>query len=105
MHKCNEREYERFNKVENFAFNKKQKRLRDEGAFYCIDERALGFDLHGTEDTGVDFTALEIVLMPCASRVTLFDGSIVGGDDNCIWDQDEMINYVGRTVNLLGFHN
>ena len=105
MHKCNEREYERFNKVDNFANNRKKERLRNEDALYCIDERALAFDLYGAEEKVGDFVALDTVLMPCASRVTLFDGSVVGGDDSCIWDQDEMTNYMGRNFYLMGFHN
>ena len=105
MHKCNEQEYERFNVAENLDTNNKKERLRNGNNFFCIDERALGFELFSSEASGVDFHALDIVLMPCATRTTLFDGSVVGGDDNCIWDKEEMTNYMGRNFYVMQFHN
>ena len=44
----------------------------------------MDFDLYGSEESGVDFTALEVMLIPCASKLTIFDGSVIGGDDNCV---------------------
>ena len=38
---------------------------------------------------------MDVVLMPCATRITLFDGSMVGGEDSCIWDKDEFADYMG----------
>ena len=36
-----------------------------------MDWKAMGFDLTGSESTGLDFTALDAMIIPCASKVTL----------------------------------
>ena len=38
----------------------------------------------GAETGAVDFTVIEPQLIPCASRVTLYDGSVVGGEEDCV---------------------
>ena len=81
------------------------KRLQDGGHFYCIDFKALGFDIYGSEMSGVDFAALDVMLIPCASQVTLFDGSVIGGDENCIWDKRKMEIIMDMSYNLSIFHN
>ena len=55
--------------------------------------------------SGVDFAAVDVMLIPCASQVTLFDGSVIGGDDNCIWDKRKMEIIMDMSYNLSIFHN
>ena len=45
------------------------------------------------------------MVIPCASRVTFFDGSVVGADDDCVWDKDAVMNYMGSAFNLLSYYN
>ena len=59
----------------------------------------------GTERGAVAFTAIEPMLIPCASRVTLFDGSVVGGEEDCVWDQTKMEELLGNSYNLLAYYN
>ena len=44
---------------------------------------------------GIKYAGIDIRVVPCASRVKMFDGSFQGGDDDCIWDKDEVIKYIG----------
>ena len=46
----------------------------------------MGSELYGAEEVGVDFAAMDTLLVPCASRIKLFDGSEIGAEDNCVWD-------------------
>ena len=55
--------------------------------------------------SGVDFTALDPMIVPCASKITLHDGSVVGGDESCVWDKQEVQNYMASAFSLLSFVN
>ena len=79
--------------------------LQAEGYFYCYDWRKAGFDLTGTWRNGQTFSALEVLLVPCSSRITLGDGRKVGGDENCFWDLDEYKEYFGQEFNTLVLYN
>ena len=59
----------------------------------------------GAEKDGVEFISFDAMIIPCASRVELFDGSVVGGDDDCIWDKDTVLNHMGSAFNLLSYYN
>ena len=65
----------------------------------------MGFELYGSETTGLDFTALDAMIIPCASKVTLYDGSVVGGDEDCEWDIQKVKNYMGSAFNMLSYFN
>ena len=59
----------------------------------------------GSETGAVDFTAIDPMLIPCASRVTLFDGSVIGGEEDCVWEQNKMKEHLGDSFNMLFYHN
>ena len=86
MHKCTDEEFAKFKGPETELEAKKVRRLQDDGGFYCLDWKALGLELYGSETLGIDFNALDLMIIPCASRITLHDGREIGGDDDCIWD-------------------
>ena len=35
----------------------------------------------------------------------MFDGSLQGGDDDCVWDFEEVVNFVGSTYEFIIYHN
>ena len=70
-----------------------------------MDWKATGFELHGTETSGMAFTALDPMIVPCASKITLYDGSVVGGEEDCEWDQQKVKNYMGSAFMMLSFYN
>ena len=43
--------------------------------------------------------------MPCASKVTAFDGSVLGGGESCITDEKEVKEYLGEAIDLLVLYN
>ena len=69
-----------------------------------MDWKTLEFDLTGTEQ-GVDFAALDPMLIPCASRITLFDGSVIGGDDECVWEQSKINEFMDGAFNFIAYYN
>ena len=50
MHKCTAQDHKKFNKAVKIVNNEKMQRLRNEDHLFCIDERALGFDIKGSEE-------------------------------------------------------
>ena len=44
-------------------------------------------------------------LVPCASRIPLFDGSELGADQSCEWDQTKVKEYLGASFDLIVYHN
>ena len=62
-------------------------------------------DLYGSENDGVDYAAVDPMLVPCMSRITLFDGKEIGADDDCIQDQLEVQEYMGQGYNMIRYAN
>ena len=57
-------------------------------------------DLYGSWTSGEAYSNLNVALVPCASRITLFDGSELGADQSCEWDQTKVQEYLGVWFNL-----
>ena len=53
-------------------------------------------DLYGTYNSGEAYSGIDVGLFPCASRITLFDGSELGADQSCEWNQTKVQEYLGR---------
>lgn len=45
------------------------------------------------------------MMLPCASRVKIYDGSEVGGEEDCIWDKNEVEDYLGKAYYMKAFIN
>ena len=52
-------------------------------------------DLYGTWTSGEAYSSIGVALVPCASRITLFDGSELGADQSCEWDHKKVQEYFG----------
>ena len=75
MHKCTEEDFSRFNPPADEATKEKVESLMAGGHMFCFDWKKIRFDLFGAESSGLDFTALDPSFIPCASRITLYDGT------------------------------
>ena len=97
MHKCTDDEFARFDTPKNEMTAIKVKRLQAGGDFFCLNKQILEYNLKGSETFGTNYTALDPMMVPCASSITLFDGSILGGHDDCVWDKDEVEKYTSAS--------
>ena len=61
--------------------------------------------LNGSWKTGFDFSALDVVLYPCASLIIGPDGTRYGADETCIWDEEEVKNYLSYTFEFIVLFN
>ena len=62
-------------------------------------------DLYGSWKSGEAYSAVDVQLVPCASRITLFDGSELGADESCEWDQMKVQAYLGAYFDIIVYHN
>ena len=44
-------------------------------------------------------------MVACASQYTLYDGSVIGADDSCVWDKQEFLNYLDISFYMTIYHN
>ena len=63
------------------------------------------YKLYGTSYNSNDYNAIDVVLYPCASKIKLFDGREVGGDDSCIWDEALVNEYLGKAFWMKAYSN
>ena len=53
----------------------------------------------------MDYAAFDVSLIPCASRIEVHDGGVVGGDDECIWDRAKVIELMDSAYYFLTYYN
>ena len=63
------------------------------------------FKLFGDWQVPGDYNAANIRLIPCATQFESYDGSILGGEDDCVWDEEEVKSYIGPSFKILVYHN
>ena len=44
-------------------------------------------------------------IVSCASSITLFDGSELGAEQSCEWDQMKVQAYLGAYFDIIVYHN
>ena len=57
--------------------------------------------LFGGWKTGKTYRALDLQLLPCASRYVAYDGTVYEDDGSCIWDLEQTIEYLGSAIQIL----
>ena len=85
MHRCTDADYATFYPIESKILTK-MNRMKKMDALYCLNWDNIDFPLHGTWTSGDDYEALDITVIPCGQEITMFDGSVDKGHDNCNWD-------------------
>ena len=102
---CSKEDMAKFHPAVNKQTEDKVNALQAKKELFCLDWRALQFPLQDTWQSGNDYSAIDVALRPCATRVTLWDGSETGGDDSCTWDETEVKEYIGPTFDFVMYHN
>ena len=66
--------------------------MKKRDALYCLDWDIIDFSLYGTWTSGDDYQALDINILPCGLHITLFDGSVDKGNEDCNWDKEAWLD-------------
>ena len=95
MHVCTPKDFSNFSPpASNFVKNKVTKALND-GSIFCLNYDDLKLDLQGSWRDGKGYRVLDAMLIPCATKIKLHDGTYVGGEDDCVWDRQAVNDYMG----------
>ena len=65
----------------------------------------MDFDLQGSTKKGNFYSIIDVQMVACGSRYTMFDGSELGADENCVWDKQEFLTYLGNSFYIKVYHN
>ena len=90
----------RFHPTEERSVTKVQN-LFEKQFLYCIDEQLYDIDLYGDWISDTLYAALDIILIPCATCYTAYDGTVHGAGDNCNCNKTEAMLYLGDAVNII----
>ena len=101
-HPCTDDDFGKFYEVEKRS-QQKFDQLR--GNFFCLDWESLDLKIHGSFRSDTSYSAIELLLLPCATRVKTSDDVTIGGDDICVWDQKEAATYMGDALSMKILHN
>ena len=87
LHACTKEELARFNPPENTDIADKIQMQFTEGSLFCLDWKEEQRELWGNWRNLVNYSYIDVMLVPCAS--SLADA------EECIWDKDQVIDYIG----------
>ena len=104
MHLCTDADYAKFHPVEG-KFTGKLENLKKNSGLFCLDWKEYGHDIWGTWTNGATYGAMDIMAVPCGNEYTAYDGRIDGPSEDCNWDKDELISYLGGTFLLNIYYN
>lgn len=97
MHRCTEEEMARFHPPtkKSAGLVKKYKELN---AFMCLDMKNVV--LYG-EEPSINMKTIDIMLLPCMMKETMLGGKVDRIPDECNWDRDELVKYLGPLSMLI----
>ena len=67
LHPCSSEEFHRFHPPINQATGDKMQRLQQNGQIFCLDWKALDYNLYGAWLENGDYQAVNVRLVPCAT--------------------------------------
>ena len=95
LHPCTEEEMSKFFPPESEDTANEIEKLLEIQNLFCLHPSANDFYLLGSWLKNIDSTTYDIQINACASAYELFDGTVLGGEDDCIWDKEEVQAYLG----------
>ena len=69
-----------------------------------MDYEDLTWNLRGTWETSENYALIDYMVMPCASKVELFDGRVIGGGKECK-GKKETQEYLDTLFNIEVLYN
>ena len=87
LHACNKDEFSQFYPPKTGQISDEVIKLQADGNLFCLHPELRNFEFQGSSWAGNEYKLVEILMIPCASKITIHDGSEVGGDESCEWDK------------------
>ena len=83
LHACNQDEFGQFYPPKTGQISDEVIKLQADGNLFCLHPELRNFEFQGSSWAGNEYKLVEILMIPCASKITIHDGSEVGGDESC----------------------
>ena len=87
MQPCSDAEFSKFYDYENKLTKMMVEEFREANQLFCVDLKSISPDFYGSYIHDKNAAHLSVMLLPCASRVEIYDGSFRGAEEECIWDK------------------
>ena len=75
---------------------------KQNGGLFCVDLKAANIDLYSSWIYETDYSALDIMAVPCGTNPDGYDEPI---RDDCEWNRTTVMDYMGDTVDLVMLYN
>ena len=107
LHPCRKEEIARLYPAEVSSTDDQIWDLQEQGHLFCYEEGMLPERMRFYEKGYKDYATFSINIYSCASKVTMFDGSVVGGPDApCEFDQQKILESINNNqVRMVVVHN
>ena len=97
MHPCTADDLSNFYTPDSAETAQKFSKFVLDGNLFCLSKKAREFEIFGSYYQPHDYNGFFIKQIPCATLVTLYDGSEVGGpDEDCVLDQQQVKAHLGN---------
>ena len=101
VRKCSAEDFDRFYEPSKSSAKRFQE-AKESGGFYCIDSKSIDLDLYSSWLYEDSYAALEIFAAPCGFT---FDQIKEPVREDCIWDRQATLNYLGTIIDLVVLYN
>ena len=102
LHPCTDEEFLKFNPPDSRSVSR-AKFYKENGGLFCLDWKQAGFKLWGASSDS-DHTVIDVVALPCNVKATIFNATEDRIPEDCNWDRDAAINYIGD-INIVAYYN
>ena len=72
---------------------------------FCLSPKIRELELFGGWQSGVNYRALDIQLVPCSSSYVDYDGAVNFDDESCVWGLDKAMDYLGTALTSIMITN
>ena len=94
MHSCTAEELSKFYPPEETIKTKVDLFIQN-GAFQCIDLQEGNTELYGFWESGGNYAGVGVNVVPCGLKYEMYNGTLSLPRDDCNWDKQATIDYVG----------
>ena len=102
MHECSEEDYAKFH-TPNDAALERLERIKENGGMMCIDWKRDSVVFSGNENSA-SYRAMDIMIVPCGMRETIIGGTEDRVPEDCNYDRDAFMKYLGSIQMLMYFN-
>ena len=99
MYPCTDEQYAKFYPPEERAASR-VRNFQETQELFCMDDKAREHMLYGGWRSGSNYRALDVQIIPCASRYVAYDGTVSEDDGSCDWELENAIEYLGGAYTI-----